>query len=362
MVDRPFRILHVIDTMDTGGAQRHLASLADALNSRGHECLIATSGSLCREGNVASVTLTRESISRRVPLRFTARLARLLAEWAPDIVHAHLHSSSLAAAAAVVVHRVPVVVTHHSDWAWQRAHDRTLGRWASGRAHSVIAVAHSLAAGLSGRRVPAVTIPNGVPLQEVGDRDPCIRARLRLPQDAFVVGFTGRFTEDKDPLLFVDMAARVAAGSPHARFLMVGDGPLRGAVEERIRRHGLTGQVLCTGFRQDVEALYEAADVLVLPSRRDACPLVLLEAMAARRPVVSTPVGDVPRIIGDRAGVVVPSADADGLAGAVLTLADRERREEMGREARNRVAERYSLARMVDRTIEVYENVLLRQK
>jgi glycosyltransferase involved in cell wall biosynthesis len=366
MVDAPLRILHVIDTLGLGGAQRHLLWLAESLRTRGHRCPVVTSGPTPDGGGPDIVSLARDPISHGVPLRFTARSIRFLAEHPVDLVHAHLHSASVAAAAAAAVHRLPVVVTHHSDWEWQPAHHRALGGWASRRARPAITVARALRARLAERNLPTVLIPNGVPLPaEPPDDDTRTGGRrlLGIPPTAFVVGFTGRFVEDKNPLLFVDMAARVAAVDGSAHFLMAGDGPLRAAVGERVARHGLSSRFTLAGVRGDVETLYGLTDVTVLPSRREACPLVPLEAMAAGRPVVGTAVGDVPEQIDHGvSGYVVPAGDAASLASAVLVLADPERRLRFGRAGRERVARHYSLGRMVDRTLEVYEAALLRQR
>lgn len=362
MVDAPLRILHVVDTLEVGGAQRHVLSLVDALRVRGHHCLIATSGEVGLGGSegIEVVSLARQSVSHRLPLRFTARLIRLLAEERVDLVHAHLHASSLAAAAATSAHRVPLVVTHHSDGARQPLSHRMLGRWTSSCAHTTIAVARTLAAKLSDRNIPSVFIPNGVPLLEGHPLDrERLRGELGIPPRAFVAGFTGRLVEDKDPLLFVEMAARVAAAHEAAHFLMVGDGSLRHEIERGIARHGLGSRFTLAGLRQDASRLHGAADVVVVPSRRDACPLVPLEAMAAGCPVIGTAVGDIPdQIVGGVTGYVVPAGDADSLASAVLALADPRRRRQFGAAGDARVTERYSIRQMVDRTLAVYAEAL----
>jgi glycosyltransferase involved in cell wall biosynthesis len=129
------------------------------------------------------------------------------------------------------------------------------------------------------------------------------------------------------------------------RFLIVGDGPDRGVLEERAR--GFGGRVVFAGIRDDVERIYRASDAVVLPSRSEAFPNVALEAMASGLPVIATAVGSVRDIVDDDTAVVVPPQDPAALAAAVTELgADAARRERMGRRGREVVEERHDIERM----------------
>jgi glycosyltransferase involved in cell wall biosynthesis len=145
-----------------------------------------------------------------------------------------------------------------------------------------------------------------------------------------------------------------------AHFLMVGDGPLRPPVQRRITRYGLDRRFTLPGFRTDADRLWDAADVAVVCSRREACSLAALEAMAAGLPVVATPVGDLPhQVVHGRTGYLAPG-DAGVLARAVLALSDPCLRARLGRAGHARVAAHYSLDRMVDRTLDLYPALQLR--
>ena len=179
--------------------------------------------------------------------------------------------------------------------------------------------------------------------------------------DAYLIGYVGRLTIDKNPLLFVEAAALVARRLPHAHFLMVGDGPLRGQAESYARALGIDGRINFAGFRPEAARLHAVADVLALTSDSEACPLVSLEAMAAGRPVVGTAVGDVPlQIVDGETGFVVAPRDASAMATALVALGDASRRRRLGDAGRRRVIKEFPIERTFDRTVAVYEETLAR--
>jgi glycosyltransferase involved in cell wall biosynthesis len=121
--------------------------------------------------------------------------------------------------------------------------------------------------------------------------------------------------------LFIELAASIASTQPDARFVMIGDGPLRKPIEASARRWGIDRRVLFTGEVADARALLPQIDVLVVPSRTDGAPLVVLEAMAAGTPVVSSRVGGIPEQIGDgEDGLLVGPGDLGGFVAAIRML------------------------------------------
>jgi glycosyltransferase involved in cell wall biosynthesis len=185
------------------------------------------------------------------------------------------------------------------------------------------------------------------------------RYKLGIPLDAYTVGFIGRFSADKNPLLFVQMAAAVAAADPKIHFLLMGDGPLRSLAEQRGEALGLNAQLNFVGFQPDAKKLVQAADVLAVTSQSEGSPLVSLEAMAAARPVVATNVGDIALQVADgKTGFVVRPGDARMLADAVLALRDLDTRVRMGAAGLARVRCRFHIQHTLDRTFAVYREVL----
>lgn len=360
-------MLAVIDWLEVGGAQQHLLALARGLAR--HHCAfeVATSGNeplaaAFRRAQLPIHRLTRRPIKHRFSPVFTARLTWLARRGGYDLIHSHLHSASVAAAMAARGSGLPLVITHHSMNTWRRGRHERLGHWADRQAAAVIAVAPNVAEAVSRDGVQARIIPNRVTVPDSLWSPAQIRAARRelgIPHDAYLISFVGRFSQDKNPVLFVETAARVHAACPEAHFLMLGDGPLRPAAEARARELGLGACLKFAGFRSDAADLLQAIDVLALTSNSEATPLVVLEAMAAGRPVVATAVGGVAeQIVDGETGCVVPPRDAEALTQALLRLREVAIRQEFGTAARDRVLQHFAIERSHEETLAIYYEVL----
>ena len=171
-----------------------------------------------------------------------------------------------------------------------------------------------------------------------------------------VVGFAGRLSPEKGVDVFLRAASIIAGVVPEARFVVIGDGPLRGELEALAGDLGLLeNRVRFLGFRDDAADLIAGFDILAVPSRSEGTPLVVGEAMAAGVPVVVSRVGGLPdRVIHRRTGLMVEPEDPEGLATALvsLLLAPDEARQ-LG-EAGRAYAARFPYATLVDRIEAVY--------
>jgi glycosyltransferase involved in cell wall biosynthesis len=187
-----------------------------------------------------------------------------------------------------------------------------------------------------------------------------VRARLGFDPSDVVVGHIAKFDIQKAQ---DDLAAAipfVLEKCPRAKFLFVGDGALRPQIEAQVERLGVDRQVVFTGYRNDVASLLKAIDVVALPSRWEGLPLVLLEAMACRKPVVaSRVVGNIDVVVDGVTGFLVPSGEPQALADKlVVLLQDARLCDELGRRGRERVEQEFSLARMVAHMRSVYQDLL----
>jgi glycosyltransferase involved in cell wall biosynthesis len=159
----------------------------------------------------------------------------------------------------------------------------------------------------------------------------------------------GRLVEQKGQLVLIEALARAAAAHPELHLTLVGDGELRGEIEAAVRLHGLGDRVAITGWVDEarVRAELAAAHALVMPSFAEGLPMVVMEAMAAGRPVIATWVAGMPELVRPDAGWLVPAGDAAALADAMgaLAAAPREALAAMGRAGRARVLARHDVDR-----------------
>jgi glycosyltransferase involved in cell wall biosynthesis len=203
-----------------------------------------------------------------------------------------------------------------------------------------------------------VRICNGVDSERFVPKD-----GARAPGQV-IIGTVMRLSDIKDPGVVVDAFARLLSehcdGSASPRLMMIGDGPLKADIEQRVREAGIEADVDLPGAQLDVVPWLQRMDVFVLASRREGISNTILEAMSCGLPVVATRTGGNPELVDEPAtGVLVPVGDPVALATALSGLVrDPCRRRHVGCQARRRVLERFSMAGMVEQYAQLYLNEL----
>jgi glycosyltransferase involved in cell wall biosynthesis len=189
------------------------------------------------------------------------------------------------------------------------------------------------------------------------------RRRLGLPARGPVVGIVARLVAIKDHDTFLAAAAEVARAQPQTSFVIAGDGPERGRVEAKAQAV-LDGRVRFLGWVTDIEALYRSLDVIVLTSRNEGTPAVLIEAGAASIPAVATDVGGVSDVVVDgETGFLVPPGDVRGVAGRVVELLRSPGlRWRLGERAREHVIARYDAGASAAAHAELYHHLRRRRE
>jgi glycosyltransferase involved in cell wall biosynthesis len=305
----------------------------------------------------------RRAVPFMRPVLRLIRLARLMRRERIDVVNAHNPTGALYGVLAARLAGVPVIVrTEHS------VHDATrhsrvylmleplLTAWS----RQVVCVSEVVRESHR-RRLPRygdrfVTVRNGISDAAPRRSRSEVRASLTLQDDAPVLLTVGSLTPHKAQHVLLEAFAALSRRRNRARLLVAGDGPLRGALEERAARLGLRGSVQFLGARDDIPELLAAADALALSSTREGLPISILEAMRAGRAVVATDAGGVREVVADGAtGFVVPTEDPWTLASALEALvSDPEKTRAMGAEAHERWEREFAGERMVRETEQVY--------
>ena len=300
------------------------------------------------------------------------RLVRLMRAFRPHVVITRGLNADVLGRVAATIARVPVVVVwkhntgHLSRSALEIVSERVLDPFTD----HYFAVAEGQVPYLTGelgwpeRKIRVIhngVDPSAFPYAPQRPRDATLAAGLGIAPDDLVVGILAVFRPEKDHQTFLRAARSVADRVPNARFLLAGDGPGRADLEALTRELGLEDRVVFAGLRSDVAAILGLLDVVVLSSFTIACfPYAILEAMAMGVPAVCTAVGGLPEMIDEGVtGRLVPPKDPTALAdGIVDVLSDPERARVMGRAARRRLEDNFTLARSAAQTERVIEEAV----
>ncbi|TVQ71549.1 MAG: glycosyltransferase family 1 protein, partial [Chromatiaceae bacterium] len=230
--------------------------------------------------------------------------------------------------------------------------------------HRVITISRAIREVLLAEGVPAdqvVCVPSAVDVAAYSrDCDGTVlREAFGFSGNETVVGVIAQLIPRKGHRYLLEAAPRILEAHPLVRFVFFGQGPLEDEIREQVSRQGLEGHVLLAGFRDDLPRILPCLDLVVHPVEMEGLGVSLLQAGAAGVPMVGARAGGVPEILGDDAGLLVPPGDVPALAEAVLRLLDdSDLRLRLGRAARERVCQRFSLDALVEGNLAVYRDVI----
>lgn len=371
------RLLKFVTIFAVGGTERQVVTLAEGLDRSRFELHLACfrrSGELLKQLTLAPPRVVEYHIRKLYDhgsLYERLRFARYIRANRIQIVHTYSFYANVFAIPAAKLGGVPVVVASIRDTgAYVTPMQRRVQRAVCRLADQVVANADAVKRwlvdeGYDERRI--TVIRNGIEPARYGKRATPgkLHQELGLPQGAPLVAVLSRLSPIKGLEYFLEAASVVAARTPEARFLIVGEAEPRDAeyrrrLEAYADRLGLGRRVVFTGLRMDVPEVLDEVTVSVLPSLSEGLSNVLLESMAARVPVVATRVGGTAEVVEEGVtGLLVPSRDAEGLARAISrVLEDRELAARLGQAGRARVVAHFSIDEMVRQTEQLYQDLL----
>ncbi|MEO8007839.1 MAG: glycosyltransferase family 4 protein [Betaproteobacteria bacterium] len=350
--------MFVTGSLAHGGAERHAITVMNRLEERGHDC------------HAVYIKSGGEQLNR-IRLRDGAAVTEFaghIARVRPSVIVAANAYALMYCSLALRLSRlrVPVIVTFHSTVLlgakeWLQMMVYRVFFWMS---DCMVFVCEKqrrywLHRGVVSRRNEV--IHNGVDTEEF--RDECtvgqrvaLRGRLGFGEADYVIGLSAVLRPEKNHRQLVEAVAILRRRGIPARALMIGDGPMRAAVEAHARNLNVASDVVITGFQQDVRPFIAACDAMTLCSTTEAFSLAAIEAMALGKPVVHSEVGGAGEMIfPGRNGFLFPVGDTKALVDRLVILADRTVSRRMGKAAREVVETLFSEKTMVDR----YEKVLL---
>ena len=362
-----YTILHTESSLGWGGQERRILAEAEAMQRRGHRLLLACDprGELYRRARGRGFPSFPLTCGGMHSLGAWRRLRRLLREQAIDILNTHSSLDSWIGALAwrSLGNRPHLVRTRHLS---TRVQNNLPTRWLYRAPGAVISTGEVTRQILWQRLgVPAsrlFSIPTGVSLEEFSPRekDRELLARLQIPEEALVLGTVAVLRSWKGHLYLLEaLADLVRAGEP-AYLLVVGEGPYRVVIAEKVRELGLEAWVRLVGYQDEVAPWLALMDVVILASyANEGVPQSLLQAMAMAKAVVGSAVGGIPEVVlQEQTGLLAPPRDAAALALALRRLlTDVGYRRELGRRGRELVAARFSVEQMAAAVEAVYQGL-----
>ncbi len=365
-------IVHLMASPFVGGPERQVLGLARSLPAHVRTTFLSfaerglAKAFLERAAADGFETVTLRQNAPRV-FRAAAEVARQLRRCRADVLCCNGYKPDLIGWLAAQSAGVPVVSIAHGWTAatWKVRAYETLDRLIMHGMDCTVCVSAAQAARVRRAGVPANrvrVIRNAVDTTPFDNSDPLYGKKLRdlfAWQPRTIVGAAGRLSPEKGFDQFIDAAALVREQHPDAGFVLFGDGPLRERLAKRITERKLDGVFVLAGFRTDIERFLPFLDVAVLSSHTEGLPVAVLEAMAARVPVVATAVGGTPEVVDDGVtGWLVPPRDVTALARRIgELLSDATARRRMGEAARRRIEEEFTFARMSEQYHELFERL-----
>ena len=365
--DRLIRVVEVLATGSSGGAQEHLFGLVSRMDRTRYDVSIVSlsNGSAVRKLERAGFDVL--VIDEPDDAIAVGAVAAHLADVRPDVIHNHMYRAELVGTRAAIAlgeigHRRPYVVSTVHSSRIRSDEDRRMLRELTPRMDQLIAVSKMIDRKLidEGRSgAPIRLIYNGVDLSRYEHQEPCctLPEEYGMEPGSQIVGVVARLEPEKGHPTLLEAWPQVLRSVPDAYLLIVGEGSRRDALEAQARHLRIAHRVVFTGRRDDVPAVTAALDVAVLPSYREAQGLSILEAMALSRPVVASDVGGIPEMITDGVtGLLVPPHDADALAaGITRLLVDHSFADTIGRAGHDVVHDRFCIELMVDAIQSIYD-------
>lgn len=377
-MQKPLRLLIIINHLAEGGAAVIAIEEAQQLALQGVDvtiCTIYTVGRLAHTLHDYPIKIIDLAISPdlvegepggKYNVSIPFRLAAIIRQ-GYDIIHVHnFPASYMAAAASLLTPRLPYIFTEHNahNRRRERAVFKLADKWAYSRYTRIIAVSQpvhdALTAWLPQAAAKTVTLPNAIRTEAFqispAERQ-AFRQSLGLDDHSVLFIFAGRFIRAKGLDVLVEAVALLPDDLPF-HVLLVGSGVEEAALRQQIADYQLSDRIRLLGFRDDIPQLMAAADVLLLPSRWEGLPMVLLEAMAAQNAIIATATSGIVDVVEHgKMGLLIPPDDAPALAEAMQTLLDdRAMLAAFGRAGQAHVTQAYAIDQHTQRLLQIYQD------
>jgi len=384
--ERPVRVLHIINRLNIGGPTIYTTLLAYGFTQRGYEVQVICGASTATEGDMGYFAAQYGVKPHIIPelggvftpfddLRALRAIRNYIREYQPDVVHTHTSKAGFIGRVAAYYEGVPVIVHTYHNHAFAGIYN-PVTTWVFIQVERIVARMTDVLLTLSEtlrrelveqyhitRRGHITVLPLGLDLNafaQISRKQGFFRAEWNIPDSAPLIGIIGRLVPVKNHKLFLQAALRIARDLPDAKFVIIGDGDEREALETLVDDYQLGDAVIFTGWQSNLSAIYSDLDVSVVSSHHEEMPVSVIESLAAGCPVVATEVGGVPDLLnGGRLGTLVTPDDPHALATAIISMVQSP---PDIHEAQQTMLSTYSMNQLVNDMDSLYRGLLAKKR
>ncbi|MCZ6538907.1 MAG: glycosyltransferase [Chloroflexi bacterium] len=366
---RQIKVLHLITSLEVGGAQHGLLLGLPRFNPDRYEhivCSLMDRMQMAAQFRQAGIEVRTLGLKRKTDLAVAFRLRALLKQLRPDILHTYLlHSNVLGRIVGRLV-GVPAIISSERTIGqasrWGRLATRLTNPLTDAVEANSETVARSIERDLGVSPDKIEVVRSGVDLDayDGSPRRTEIRSELQLTDDQHLVLYVGRLRSVKGVEYGIRAFALASAQHPNMHLAIAGEGEQLGDLQDLAKELGINEKTTFLGVRNDLPDLLSAADSVLMPSLTEGFPRIAIEAMAAGKPVIATRVGGTPEAIVDgETGILVPATDIDAMASALAKLVgDSTLQSRLGTAGRQRARQNYSVDNYVARLDGLYRQLL----
>jgi len=368
------KVVHVITTINRGGAENHLSALVTEQVKQGLDVTVVF---LKGDGywtryfeslNVKTIGLGLKYYGHINPL---LKLIHALSKINPDIIHAHMPPAELYARIAMlfILRKPAFIISKHNDEPFYKGRfSEALGKWVASRAKKIIAISdsvnHYMISNLSLPTSKVRTIHYGidtVPYESItlSETEKLKTALFGIESDQLIIGTIARLVPQKSLHTLIKAYAEFRKISTvKSRLVFVGNGPLESELKELSLQLNIEDSITWLGFREDIPKILSTFDVFALTSIYEGFGLVLLEAMAASKPIVASKVSAIPEIVSSETGHLVAAQDVVGFCQAFKAIENETTRKTLGSAGFERAKKHFTLEAMSSKTLTLYKEIL----
>jgi len=358
------KVLHISTALSWRGGEQQIAYLIDELKDRVHSIVLCSKGSKIEE-HCLSNKIEHYAVKKAggINFRIASKIKKLCIEHQIDCCHLHdAHAHTHAVLSAIIYNNaVPLILSRRVDFPIKKAFT-SIYKYNHSKIYKILCVSKMIkeitAKGIKEQNKLEV-VYSGVDLNKIKARTGKLRLELGIGKESFLIGNTSALADHKDYFTFIDTAEKVIQKHSNAYFVIIGDGPMREEIKNYAANKKLSDRLTFLGFRTDITEILADLDLFFISSKTEGLGTSILDAFAAKIPVIATKAGGIPELVEHEVtGYLSKVGDSESLSDGIAQLMDNETLRHTLIEGATKKAIEFSKKNMADNTFKYYLEAL----